>query len=241
MRRLISLVSVLIFVSCAVVPQDKQEGHDPFSFAEYDFVVIENRTSLAGIDDEFGELMNIYGMQTVTAAEYESMSVENRARTLKAIISLVDDGGVDSIDISFKVATDEGAKKSFGSAVKGDIDNTVSRSKVLQSVADKIIKELKEDKGLSAGENKLLADERDAILPGARSKNIDEPAKEYVVIANTLNVRKAPMIGFDVIEKVKKGDVLKKISSLLGWIKVELPSGRVGWVSMKYLQAHKPQ
>ncbi len=238
MGRVISILIVaLLIVSCASTQQNRSVDSNRFSFENYDFLVVKKDTSLLfDIDTEFGNLMQIYNMKVVTPQEYESMTPENQKKTLYAQISLGSEDGNNQLNISFEDAVSGETKSNFGEVAEGDMSNSRDRSKALRSVSNKIIKALKKDKGLIANKNKLLADERELILPGMRSGDIDAEVKEYLVVVRTLNVRKAPMVGFDIIEKVKEGDVLKKISSLLGWVKVELPSGKRGWVSMKYLQ-----
>lgn len=234
-------MTVFLIVSCASTSPNKSVGLNSFNFDNYDFLVIEKSSpSLFEINSELGGLMQIYDMKVVTPQEYESLSPENKNRTLYTNISLDSEGEINILNISFEDATVRQVKNNFNGVAKGDMSNSNDRSKALQSVSNKIIKELKKDKGLIADRNKLLADERKAILPGMRSSSMNFEAKEYFVIADTLNVRKAPMVGFDVIEKVKEGDVLKKISSLSGWAKVALPSGKRGWVSMRYLQPISP-
>ena len=238
MGRVISILIVaLLIVSCASTQQNRSVDSNRFSFENYDFLVVKKDTSLLfDIDTEFGNLMQIYNMKVVTPQEYESMTPENQKKTLYAQISLGSEGENNQLNISFEDAISGETKSNFGEVVEGDMSNSRDRSKALRSVSNKIIKALKRDKGLISNKNKLLADEREVILPGMKSADIDAEVKKYLVVVRTLNVRKAPMVGFDIIEKVKEGDVLKKISSLLGWVKVELPSGKRGWVSMKYLQ-----
>ncbi len=234
-RTITTIISALLIISCTSVSQNKLV-ESSFSFKNYDFLVVSNsELLLLDIDTEFGDLMQIYSMKALTTQEYEQFSFDNKKRTLFAKISLDTKGETDLLNILFEDTVTGEAKRNFSGVAEGDMLESEDRSKALQLVSNKIIKALKEDKGL-IDNNKLLADEREVILPGIQPNTTDTLIKSYRVTADTLNVRKAPIVGLDIIEKVNKGDVLKKISSLLGWAKVELPSGKTGWVSMKYLQ-----
>ncbi len=236
-RAITILVAALLIVSCASTPQSKPVVSNSVSFKNYNFLVIQKSIfPLLDIGTEFGDLMQIYSMKIITLQEYENLTPTHQKQTLYTRIYLSSKGETDRLNISFEDAITGEEKSNFSGVAQGDMSNSRDRSKALQSVSNKIIKVLKRDKGLIADKNKLLADEREAILPGTRLNTTNTLVKEYRVVVHTLNVRKAPMVGFDIIEKVKEGDILKKISSLLGWIKVELPSGKKGWVSMKYLQ-----
>ncbi len=237
MARVITmLVTAFLTLSCASTPQNKLAEPNNFTFENYDFLVVKKSTSLSDIDIEFGDLMKIYNMKVITVNEYENMVSENQKRTLFTKIYLDNKTEKSQLIVLFKDSVTGEEKRSFSGHAEGDMYNSKDRSKALQTVSNKVIKELKEDKGLLANKSNMLAKKHKTILPGVKSNKTDVLTKSYIVTADTLNVRKAPVVGLDIIEKVKKGHILTKISSLLGWVKVELPSGNIGWVSMKYLQ-----
>lgn len=59
-------------------------------------------------------------------------------------------------------------------------------------------------------------------------------ADRVFVRAHTLNVRSGPGKNHRVIRKVHRGNILTIRGHAPGWIYVELPSGRFGWVMKKY-------
>ena len=61
-----------------------------------------------------------------------------------------------------------------------------------------------------------------------------------VVKANWLSVRSAPAIGDNVITAIPRGQVVKLIGRNGGWVKVQLPTGVVGWVGSSYLASQTP-
>ena len=64
------------------------------------------------------------------------------------------------------------------------------------------------------------------------------PRPNVVVTVNLLNVRKGPGTSYDIIGKVKKGDVLSVLGkSYTGtWLQVRTPDGKKGWVSNLYVE-----
>ncbi|WP_242637435.1 SH3 domain-containing protein [Desulfobacter hydrogenophilus] len=57
---------------------------------------------------------------------------------------------------------------------------------------------------------------------------------EVAVAADTLNVRSGPGMAFKVTNLAYKGENLKIYQESDGWIYVELPSGKLGWVDKKF-------
>jgi hypothetical protein len=56
------------------------------------------------------------------------------------------------------------------------------------------------------------------------------PAEEVQVTAAALNVHTGPGLSYRVIDEVQRGDILRVLDSAAGWLNVQLPSGRSGWV-----------
>jgi len=58
---------------------------------------------------------------------------------------------------------------------------------------------------------------------------------DHVAVAvSVLNVRSGPGKGYSVIRKVRRGSDLIVRGNAPGWIYVELPGGRMGWVMSRY-------
>lgn len=50
------------------------------------------------------------------------------------------------------------------------------------------------------------------------------------VSAAALNVHTGPGLSYNVIDQVQRGDTLRVIKSTPGWLYVQIPSGRSGWI-----------
>lgn len=74
-----------------------------------------------------------------------------------------------------------------------------------------------------------------AIMFGmAKPINVDA-ATTYVMVTGRVNVRTGASTKYKSIDKLKKGEVVKVLSSKNGWYKVQLSSSKTGWSSKKYL------
>lgn len=75
-----------------------------------------------------------------------------------------------------------------------------------------------------------------AIMLGmAKPINVDA-ATTYVTATGSVNVRTGASTKYKSIDKLKKGKVVKVLSSKSGWYKVQLSSNKSGWSSKKYLK-----
>lgn len=83
---------------------------------------------------------------------------------------------------------------------------------------------------------------RSGFTPSFRRTQIVEFKIRYVQVA-AANIRSGPSKNFPVIMVVRKGQSLKVvgISSDGGWAKVELPDGRIGYISRKLLGVSQPK
>jgi len=61
-----------------------------------------------------------------------------------------------------------------------------------------------------------------------------------VVNTERLNVRSGPGENFDIMYEVLKGDSLEVLGNSPGWVYVKLPSGKFGWVQVKYTEPENP-
>lgn len=74
-----------------------------------------------------------------------------------------------------------------------------------------------------------------AIMVGiAKPINVDA-ATTYVMSTGSVNVRTGASTKYKSIDKLKKGKVVKVLSSKSGWYKVQLSGNKTGWSSKKYL------
>ena len=60
-------------------------------------------------------------------------------------------------------------------------------------------------------------------------------SKKGTVTTDTLNVRSGAGTSYSIISKVHKGDTVNIVGSSNGWYKIELSSGKTGWVSSDYV------
>ena len=60
-------------------------------------------------------------------------------------------------------------------------------------------------------------------------------SKKGTVTTDTLNVRSGAGTSYSIISKVYKGDTVNIVGSSNGWYKIELSSGKTGWVSGDYV------
>ncbi|MDR2513858.1 MAG: SH3 domain-containing protein [Christensenellaceae bacterium] len=65
----------------------------------------------------------------------------------------------------------------------------------------------------------------------------DKPAAQTVcVTGGSVNVRTGPGTSYGILTTVHKDDILHALEMSNGWTRVELASGKSGWVSDKYLR-----
>lgn len=63
------------------------------------------------------------------------------------------------------------------------------------------------------------------------------------VIGSVVNIRSGPSTEYSILDAVKQGDVLTRLSSASGWHQVQLPNGKKGWITGTYVKAttERPQ
>ncbi len=61
---------------------------------------------------------------------------------------------------------------------------------------------------------------------------------DYYVITNVLNVRSAPSLQSEIIQKLHFGEKISAVETTDSWIKIH--SDQSAWTSTKYLSAHPP-
>lgn len=68
---------------------------------------------------------------------------------------------------------------------------------------------------------------------------VEEPVKKYLSVvypeSGTLNLRKGPGIGFEVIAPMERGSWVQVVAHAGNWAKLRHESGAEGWAARKYL------
>jgi len=64
--------------------------------------------------------------------------------------------------------------------------------------------------------------------------------EKVMVTTDILNVRNSPGMEFSVNRKIFKGDILVVRGNAPGWLYVELPHGKFGWVMSEYVLINPP-
>lgn len=67
------------------------------------------------------------------------------------------------------------------------------------------------------------------------SGSTSQTSYKATVTATSLNVRSGAGTSYSIISKVHKGDTVNIVGSSNGWYKIELSSGKTGWVSSDYV------
>lgn len=62
------------------------------------------------------------------------------------------------------------------------------------------------------------------------------PHQTVVVTASVLNVRNSPGVRNKIVGRVRQDNILEKVETKNGWVKVVLPNGQTGWVFGKFVK-----
>lgn len=74
------------------------------------------------------------------------------------------------------------------------------------------------------------------LVVSAGDKEVEAKTKAYVKVATNLNVRKGPSTKYEIVSKLKPGEIVTvKFSTKNGWSRVELADGSKGYVSNDYI------
>jgi len=149
-----AIPAILILSGC-VAPYRIVYSSD-FSFARYDFIVVQKpdsantSTSLYGLDIEFANMVARYNMKVIGDKDYKALTVEQQGQTLFARLSMISNNRKDNlISISFDDAASGKTVASVTSRARGDMFDTADRTKALEAVSDALLQALRQDKGLS--------------------------------------------------------------------------------------------
>ncbi|MFP5528161.1 N-acetylmuramoyl-L-alanine amidase [Peptococcus simiae] len=80
--------------------------------------------------------------------------------------------------------------------------------------------------------------------PASPTQSATATSSAYLeVTGSVVNIRSGPSTDYPVIDAVKQGDVLTRLSSASGWHQVQLASGKKGWIIGQYVKARteRPQ
>ncbi len=160
----ISLAFALTITACAT-QQAMLVYSSGFSFANYDYVVInkpdgsDTNTSLYGMDVEFANMMSRYNMKVIGSKEYVKLPPEVQKRTLDARMSVSASNNRILLAVSFDDAVTGRTGSSITTYTNGNIFNANARVIAFESASQTIIRALKRDKGLqiSVTQDKVAA------------------------------------------------------------------------------------
>ncbi len=151
MKHIVVLLFSLFSVACA--SPNRVVYSSGFSFSNYDYVVVgkpdgQGSTTLYGMDVEFANLLSKYNMNIIGDKEFESMSPENKKRSLYARMSLSASDAYIVLTVSFDDAVTGRIGSSVTGSAKGNLFDGDDRGKAFESVASTVIKALQKDRGL---------------------------------------------------------------------------------------------
>jgi hypothetical protein len=78
------------------------------------------------------------------------------------------------------------------------------------------------------------------FLPGIALGQDEEGTPRVRIVAGSLNVRSGPGTDFDIIDSVKRDQILPVIRRDVDWEQVRLPRGNTGWVAAAYVEPIAP-
>ncbi|WP_373079782.1 hypothetical protein [Zhongshania sp.] len=143
------LFSALLLVACA--SNETVVYSNGFSFANYDYVVIERDTNSAiyGMDLEFGNMIGAYNMAVVGSKEIENLPYEAKKRTLGVQLSVSGSSERIMLGISFQDFITGRTVATIGSTEKGDLFDRDDRTEIFDLVTATVVAAIKRDKQLN--------------------------------------------------------------------------------------------
>lgn len=129
-----------------------------FSFANYDYVVIERDTNSAiyGMDLEFGNMIGAYNMAVVGSKEIENLPYEAKKRTLGVQLSVSGSSERIMLGISFQDFITGRTVATIGSTEKGDLFDRDDRTEIFDLVTGTVVAAIKRDKQLNVENGRSL-------------------------------------------------------------------------------------
>ncbi len=143
------LFSALLLVACA--SNETVVYSNGFSFANYDYVVIERDTNSAiyGMDLEFGNMIGAYNIAVVGSKEIENLPYEAKKRTLGVQLSVSGSSERIMLGISFQDFITGRTVATIGSTEKGDLFDRDDRTEIFDLVTGTVVAAIKRDKLLN--------------------------------------------------------------------------------------------
>ncbi|MDK2820989.1 MAG: N-acetylmuramoyl-L-alanine amidase [Clostridia bacterium] len=62
----------------------------------------------------------------------------------------------------------------------------------------------------------------------------NDTGQQVSITGSYVNIRSGPGLGYDIIDVLPRGTVIKLLNKTTGWYKVQLNNGQIGWVTSKY-------
>jgi hypothetical protein len=130
-----------------------------FSFSRYEYVVVAKPdaqvtgAALYGMDVELANLLTRYNMKVIGNKEYESLSTDDKGKTLFARMSLSASKNKMDVTVSFDDMVTGRTGASVTTYADGDIFDTDSRTQAFNDAAKAIINAFQHDKGLKISDS----------------------------------------------------------------------------------------
>jgi hypothetical protein len=150
------IVSVFFLFACA--SNETVVYSNGFTFANYDFVVIERDTNSAiyGMDLEFGNMIGAYNMAVVGSKEVENLPYQEKKRTLGVQLSVSGSSERIMLGISFQDFITGRTVATIGSTEKGDLFDRDDRTEIFDLVTGTVVAAIKRDKLLNVQDGRSL-------------------------------------------------------------------------------------
>lgn len=150
------IFSALFLFACA--SNETVVYSNGFSFANYDYVVIERDTNSAiyGMDLEFGNMIGAYNMAVVGSKEIENLPYEAKKRTLGVQLSVSGSSERIMLGISFQDFITGRTVATIGSTEKGDLFDRDDRTEIFDLVTGTVVAAIKRDKQLNVENGRNL-------------------------------------------------------------------------------------
>lgn len=143
-----AVFTVLLLAGCA--SQDTVVYGSGFSFANYDYIVMErdSNSAIYGLDLKLGNRLSGYNMKLLGDKEYEALGPEQKQRTLGAQLSI--SGGDDRIllGLSLQNLTTGRTVATIGTTEKGDLFDKDDREDAFDELTKAVTGAIERDKKL---------------------------------------------------------------------------------------------
>lgn len=173
MKSVFILVVTVFLIACA--GNETVVYSNGFSFAKYDYVVIErdDKSAAYGLDVKFGNVISDYHLAVMGSKEYDNLPYAQKKRVLGARVSMSGDSDRIVMGVAFQDYLSGRTVASMGTTERGDLYDKGDREKVFLIVFRSIAVAINEDRqnAITAGADQVTA------TPAAPS-TIAEPSIE---------------------------------------------------------------